>query len=157
MRTLDYCLLASVLTASPSFAQRTVPVEITHLQHDIAARSVAAQLREAIHGPRDAAPSSEGRIDEDKRYALRVTTEHSRPRMRLQLMTADIVASASTAVFVSLVYDSPHMPLAGAFVSSMVETCPRDDAAQCVRGILLRTVAATDWLRDSWPALWKTL
>ena len=157
MRALEYCLLASVLTSAPSFAQRSVPVEITYAQHDIAARAVAAQLREAINRSRDVAPPAGGHVGGDRGYELRVTMEPSRPHIRLQLMTAEIEAIASTAVFASLVYDSPHMPLRGAFVSSMVETGPRIDATQCVPSILQRTVAATDWLRDRWPGLWQTL
>jgi hypothetical protein len=39
----------------------------------------------------------------------------------------------------------------------MFETCAQNEGAACAKRILLKTSTALDWLRESWPSLWKTL
>jgi len=58
---------------------------------------------------------------------------------------------------VNVIYDSPDMPLGGAYIRGMVETCGRDDAAGCAERILLKANTTINWLRENWPSLWRTL
>ena len=151
-----FCLIA-LLASAPSFAQRKVALEVTHVGNDVAGHLLAAELRDAVRkseGPLVAPPANGAHIE---RYGMRLTSELARPRIRLQLLTTSIEPGPYTAVAVNVVYDSPDMPLGGAFVRGMLETCKRDELGACASRILARARTTMDWLRDQWPSLWKTL
>ena len=151
-----FCLIA-LLASAPTFAQRKVALEVTHVGTDVAGHLLAAELRDAVRksdGPL-VAPAANGAHIEH--YGMRLTSELARPRIRLQLLTAAIESGPYTAVAVNVVYHSPDMPLGGAFVRGMLDTCKRDELSACAMRILARTRATMDWLRDQWPSLWKTL
>src|SRR5205823_9349787 len=110
-----------------------IPVEVTHTGDDRMGQLVMNELREAIrtfHGP-IALPEAAGQTADV--YGMRVTTELSRPRIKLQLASSDgeMSANGSTPVFVTVLYDSSSMPLGGAFIKGILVSCGRDQAAVC--------------------------
>jgi hypothetical protein len=156
MRSAGYCVLATLLMSAPCLAQRQVALEINHVGTDPAGQSLVADLRELIRGyVSPAIPSGDG--DAVERYGIRLTSGLSRPRIRLQLLTSEIQAGPYTAIVINVTYDSTHMPLGGAFIGGMLETCGQNEGAACAKRILLKISTAMDWLRESWPSLWKTL
>lgn len=151
------CFLIALLASAPSFAQRKVALEVTHVGNDVAGHLLAAEVRDAVRksdGPL-VPPAANGAHIEH--YGMRLTSELARPRIRLQLLTASIESAPYTAVSVNVVYDSPDMPLGGAFVRGMLETCKRDELTACAVRILARARTTMDWLREQWPSLWRTL
>jgi hypothetical protein len=159
MQTLRCLLLVTLLVPAISYAQKMIPVEVTHTGDDRTGQLVMNELREAIRsfqGP-IALPEAQGQTIDA--YGMRVTTELSRPRIKLQLTTAEgeTNASGSTPIFVTVLYDSASMPLGGAFIKGILVNCGRDNAAACARQILGKASGSIEWLREHWPSLWKTL
>lgn len=157
MLSLRYWFVAGLVISAPAFGQRQIAIEITHRGNDPAGQLLVAEMRQTIRVSEGALVSPSRRSEGAEDYHVRLTSELSRPRIRLQLLTAAAESTASSAVFVSVVYDSPDMALSGAFIRSMVETCAPDDTASCARRILEKASTSMDWLRDNWPSLWKTL
>jgi hypothetical protein len=155
MRSAGYCVLVALLISAPCFAQRKVALEINHVGNDPAGQSLVADLRELIRGYVSPAVPPGGHDVE--RYGMRLTSGLSRPRIRLQLLTSEMQPGPYTAMVINVTYDSTEMPLGGAFIGGMFETCGQNEAAACAQRILLRISTAMDWLRESWPSLWKTL
>ena len=158
MDSLRCLLLIGLLLSAPCFAQRKIALEVTHIGQDAGGQLLVAELRDAVrksNGP--IVPPSASDAVNIERYGMRLTSELSRPRIRLQLLTTEVEPGAYTAISINVVYDSPDMPLGGAFVRGMVDTCKRNEAAACATRILARATTTMDWLRDNWPSLWRTL
>jgi hypothetical protein len=156
MRSAGYCVLVALLMSAPCFAQHKVALEINHVGNDPAGQALVADLRELFRDyVSPAIPSRDGAAVE--RYGIRLTSGVSRPRIRLQVLTREVKPGPYTAIVINVTYDSADMPLAGGLVGGMFETCARNEGAACAKRILLKTGTALDWLRESWPSLWKTL
>ena len=156
---LRHLLLVTLLIPAVCFAQKKISVEITHSGDNRMGQLVVSELREAIRtfqGP-IALPEAQGQTADA--YGMRVTTELSRPRIKLQLAIPDeeTGATGSTPVFLTVLYDSASMPLGSAFIKGMLVSCSRDNAAACARQILGKANSSIEWLREHWPSLWKTL
>ena len=156
MHALPYALLITFVFAAPCFAQRQIAVEISQAGTQPAATALAAELRREIRSQRHSSGGKPGATAQEQ-YIFIPTSELTRPHLRLQLLTVDVAAGGEAAVFVSVLYDSPGMPLGGAFVRSTGHTCSLDDIAACAKRILVQTHATVDWFRDRWPSLWNTL
>jgi hypothetical protein len=156
MRSAGYCVLVALLMSAPCFAQRKVALEMNHVGNDPAGQSLVADLRELIRGYVSPAVPS-GDADAVERYGMRLTSGLSRPRIRLQLLTSEIQPGPYTAIVINVTYDSADMPLGGAFMGGMLEMCAQNERSACAKRILLKISTAMDWLRESWPSLWKTL
>jgi hypothetical protein len=159
MNTLRCLLLVTLSIPVMCCAQKKIPVEVTHTGDDRMGQLVLNELREAIrtfNGPIGLPEAGGHTVDA---YGMRVTTELSRPRIKLQLASPDGETSAngSTPVFVTVLYDSASMPLGGAFIKGILVSCGRDQAAGCARQILAKANTSIEWLREHWPSLWKTL
>ena len=154
MWTLRSLLLALLVIPFAAVGQTRIPLEITHVGDDMAGRTVVEALREAIRTFDTLAmpPQLEAR----DAFGMRLTTQLARPRIKLQLVTSELDA-ARTAIAVNVIYDSPDMPLGGAFIRSAVETCKAEEGNACASRILARAHAAIGWLRENWPSFWKTL
>jgi hypothetical protein len=157
MRCIRYCVLIAVLISSPCFAQRKVALEISHIGNDPGGVTLVAELREAIPLFESLPDAQANKVETVERYGIRLTSGVSSPRIKLQLLTSAIESGAHTAVAINVTYDSFDMPLGGAFIRGMFETCGRDESAACAKRILLKTATAVDWFRDNWPSLWRTL
>lgn len=154
MATLRCVLLALLVMPFAAVGQTRIPLEITHIGDDAAGRTVVQALREAIRTFDMLATPLQ--LEARDAFGMRLTTQLARPRIKLQLVTSELDASR-TAIAVSVIYDSPDMPLGGAFIRSAVETCKAEEGSACASRILARAHAAIGWLRENWPSLWKTL
>lgn len=157
MRPLRCLLLLLLVLPSIGFAQKKIPLEVTHIGEDSAGRMLVTALREVIRTTAGQLVPPEGKQSTLESYGMRLTGELARPRIKLQLITTDVEPGSRTAISVNVIYDSPDMPLGGAYIRGMVETCGRDEAAGCAKRIFLKTNTSIDWLRENWPSLWKTL
>ena len=155
MRSVRYWALIAVLVSTPCLAQRRIALEISHAGSDKNASALLAELREAVRSFES--PESAEATATAERYAMRLTNNASRARIKLQLLTAEMQPAGATAVAVTVIYDAPHMALGGAVIRGMLETCSPGETAACAKRILTKSSAAVDWLRDNWPALWNTL
>lgn len=154
MRTLRCVLLALLVMPFAAAGQNRIPLEVTHVGDDATGHTVVQALREAIRTFDMLTLPLQ--LEARDAFGMRLTTQLARPRIKLQLVTSELDASR-TAIAVNVIYDSPDMPLGGAFIRSAVETCKAEEGSACARRILARTHAAMGWLRDNWPSLWKTL
>ncbi|MGZ5259627.1 MAG: hypothetical protein ACXWC0_18580 [Burkholderiales bacterium] len=141
----------------PCFAQRKVALEISHVGNDPGGVTVVAELREALRLFESPPEAQANKVEAVERYGIRLTSGVSSPRIKLQLLTTAMESGAQTAVAINVTYDSLEMPLGGAFIRGMFETCGRNETAACAKRILLKTATAVDWFRDNWPSLWRTL
>jgi hypothetical protein len=158
MDGVRYCVLAALLISPPSFAARSVPIELIHIGTDAAGVALAAELRQAIRGFESARTAHTDDTEGREPYSLRLANAMSRPHIRLQLLTTSLSEPAPyTAASVNLTFDSAEMPLGGAFMGGMFETCNADEVAACARRIVVKVNTALSWLRDKWPELWATL
>ena len=154
MRTLRCVLLALLVMPFAAAGQTRIPLEVTHVGDDATGRTVVQALREAIRTFDMLALPLQ--LEARDAFGMRLTTQLARPRIKLQLVTSELDASR-TAIAVNVIYDSPDMPLGGAFIRSAVETCKAEEGSACANRILSRAHAAIGWLRENWPSLWKTL
>ena len=154
MRTLRCVLLALLALPFAANSQTRIPLEITHVGDDAGGRMVVQALREAVRTFDMVALPLQ--LDARDAFGMRLTTQLARPRIKLQLVTSELDTTL-TAIAVNVIYDSPDMPLGGAFIRSAVETCKAEEGRACASRILARTHAAIGWLRENWPSLWKTL
>lgn len=159
MHTVRCLFVFALLVPAVCCAQQKIPVEVTHVGDDRMGELVMGELRSAIRASRGVLAFPESQAPTLDAYGMRVTSELSRPRIKLQLATGSDPGNTSreAAIAVTVLYDSASMPLGGAFIRSMLVTCGRDDAAGCARQILGRAHGSMEWLRVHWPSLWKTL
>lgn len=159
MYTLRCLLLITLLVPAICCAQKKIPVEVTHIGDDRMGELVMSELRDAIRAYRGVLAFPDSQAPTLDAYGMRITSELSRPRIKLQLTTGGDAANASSdaAIAVAVLYDSASMPLGGAFIKGMLVTCGRDNAAACAKQILGRANGSIEWLREHWPSLWKTL
>lgn len=159
MHTLRCLLLVTLLAPAICCAQKKIPVEVTHIGDDRMGELVMSELRDAIRAYRGVLAFPDSHAPTLDAYGMRITSELSRPRIKLQLTTGGDAGNASgdAAIAVAVLYDSASMPLGGAFIKGMLVTCGRDNAAACAKQILGRANVSMEWLREHWPSLWKTL
>ena len=159
MCALRYLLLISLLVPAICCAQKTIPVEVTHVGEDRMGELVKSELSDAIRRSRGVLAFPDTHAPTLDAYGMRITSELSRPRIKLQLTTGDdaVNASSEAAIAVNVIYDSASMPLGGAFIKAMLIQCRRDNAAACAKQILGRANGSVEWLRQHWPSLWNTL
>lgn len=159
MYTLRWLLLITLLVPAICCAQKKIPVEVTHIGEDRMGELVMSELRDAIRATRGVLAFPDSHAPTLDAYGMRITSELSRPRIKLQLTTGGDAGNASgdAAIAVAVLYDSASMPLGGAFIKGMLVTCGRDNAAACAKQILGRANGSIEWLREHWPSLWKTL
>jgi hypothetical protein len=159
MHTLRCLLLIALLAPAICCAQKKIPVEVSHIGEDMMGELVMGELREAIRAHKGVLAFPDGGAPTIEAYGMRITSELSRPRIKLQLTTGTAAGDASgdAAIAVAVLYDSASMPLGGAFIKGMLVTCGRDNAPGCARQILGRANGSMEWLREHWPSLWKTL
>jgi hypothetical protein len=127
-----------------AMAQTKVPVEVSHSGNDAVGQGIAYAVREVIRG-------SNG---------MGIVTDPSRPRIRIILVSVDESdgnTGVSSAVAVSLVFDSPLIPLGGYHITTFVQTCGRNRAAGCGRRIVELTDAEVEKMRTNWPGVWQQL
>src|SRR6185503_17942938 len=147
MRALRWLLILFFVLPAVCSAQKKIPLEVTHIGEDPAGQALVSALRDAVRTSGGALVPPEGKQLTLESYGMRLTGELARPRIKLQLITAEIETAGRTAVSVNVIYDSPDMPLGGAFIRGMVETCGRDDGANCARRILVKATSTMEWLR----------
>jgi hypothetical protein len=158
MSTLRYLLMCLLLAHGTCFAQKRIPVEVAQAGDDPVGHLVAQELRTAIRAAHSALAMPDLLEASAHPDGLRLTMELGRPRIRLQLVSAQTGSSgADTAIAVNIMYDSADMPLGGAFIRSMIEVCGIENARACAVRILGTTNRSIEWLRQNWPSLWKTL
>jgi len=127
-----------------AFAQTKYPVEVAHTGDDQVGNLYAFELREAIRGS----------------YGMQLIGDSLEPRIKVSIVTIDTATPArglSSAIAVTILYDSLDMPLGGAHLITMVQVCGRDRAAFCARDLLSTIDSQVTRLRDRSPRLWKTL
>ena len=158
MKSLTYVLLALLLASGGAFAQKKIPVEVAQAGDDPVGNLVAEELRAAIRATSGALAMPDLLEAIEHSQGLRLTMELARPRIRLQLVAPRAgSATSETPIAVNIVYDSPDMPLGGAYIRSVIEMCGVDSARSCAARIVGTTQRSIEWLRQNWPSLWKTL
>jgi hypothetical protein len=63
----------------------------------------------------------------------------------------------SSAIGVAIVYDSLETPGNGVLLISYVISCGRNQVENCAKLLLPTIDEAVEYLRKSWPDLWKNL
>lgn len=137
-------LSLTLLLSSVSFAQTKYPVEVLHSGNDRVGTLYAFELREAIRGS----------------HGMRLTDNALEPRIKVSVVTVDADMQSrgySSAIAVTILYDSLDVPLGGAHLTTIVQICGRDRAATCARDLLSSIDAEVIRLRDRSARLWKTL
>jgi hypothetical protein len=137
-------MMIALLLSTASLAQNKVTVLIEATIGDKGADNVGQQvvfeLKEAIRG------SQSFRLTEDDGYWPRITV--------VAITTA---LHDGTAISYSYLYDSEKMPLRGAYITSTVQYCPRNDAPACARNILAVIDQAVERLGRRAPELRQSL
>lgn len=137
-------LLLFLFLPSPSSAQAKYPVEVGHTGNDRVGALYAFELREAIRGS----------------YGMQLVNEGIEPRIKVSVVTIDTDSpdrGISSAIAVTILYDSLEVPLGGAHLMTMVQVCGRDRAATCARDLLSTIDSQVTRLRERSQSLWKTL
>lgn len=127
-----------------AFAQARYPVEVLHSGSDSVGTLYAFELREAIRGSNSMQPVGGG----------------VEPRIKVLVVSLDADdpdRGRSSAIAVTLLYDSLEVPLGGAHLTTVVQICGRDRAANCARTLLSRIDSQVTRLQEISPQLWKTL
>lgn len=141
-------ILAAVLyvVTNGAIAQSKVPVFVdsTVSTGDEIGQLLVFELKEAIRG-------SQGYrlVDDSKLW----------PYIKFVVVTVKATVtgrSLGTAYGYTVLYDSPSMPLSGAFITSGAQVCPTGSAAQCARSNLADIDEAVSTLRRSSPELAKS-
>jgi hypothetical protein len=138
-------ILFLLLLPSVSAAQAQYPVELLHSGSDQVGTLYAFELREAIRG-------SNG---------MRLVTEGLDPRIKVSVVTIDAGSprdrGISSAIAVTILYDSLEVPLGGAHLTTVVQVCGRDRAEFCARSLLSTIDSEVSRLQQRSQTLWKTL
>src|SRR4051794_3985342 len=100
MKIRHLIVLSVLFFPAVSFAQTRVPIEITHAGDDAGGHALVQAVREAIQGFQ-ATLKSPDKLDVSDAYGMRLTTQLSRPRIKLQLVTGNADSAGRTAVAVS--------------------------------------------------------
>ncbi|TXF13712.1 hypothetical protein [Pelomicrobium methylotrophicum] len=140
--------LLALILVSPSLviAQTKYPVEVSHTGNDRVGSLYAFELREAIRGSHGMQLLSDGPSYE--------------PRIKVVLVTIDTDSGdrgISSAIAITILYDSLEVPLGGAHMLTVVQVCGRDRAASCARDLLSTIDSQVSRLRERSQSLWKTL
>ncbi len=120
-----FLLVPCLCLAQPS--KRTA-VAVTHTGEDQVGRSFAFALKEAIR--------------RSQSFVL-VDDTLTGPRIVVHLVSVDSYASqmgVSSAIGISIVYDSMETPGNGIFISSSVSSCGRDHAESCAKNDVLPSI-----------------
>jgi len=136
-------VLAVALVAMPVAGQTKLPVylDISVSDDDPVGRQVVFELKEAIRG-------SQGfRLVEDKTQW---------PYLKVIIVTAKTTATGS-ALSYSFLYDSKAMPLNGALITAVVQTCGPSTVVNCARAALSRIDGASEQLNMERPEFRRTL
>jgi hypothetical protein len=148
MKQLILTFVVFLLGPSVCFAQaaKKIPVAVSLNGHDQLGQSFAFALKEAIRGSQ-----SFFLIDHD--------TLPKNPRMVIYLVSIDTFMEKGlwSAIGVSFVYDSVETPGNGIFLSSALSHCPSNQVQSCARQVLPSIDSMVEYLRKTWPSLWKTL
>lgn len=140
-------MLLLILMATPpltALAQGKVPVFLatTVDADDQVGRQIVFELKEAIRG-------SQGFLLEEEPTAW--------PYLKVFLVTLKTRPSRGTAISYSLLYDHTSMPLNGAFITSVVQTCGPSEVVSCARTALGQIDQAIEDLQRSNPEFRRTL
>jgi hypothetical protein len=137
-------LLFLIFLPSVSSAQTRYPVELRHTGDDQVGLLYAFELREAIRGAN----------------GMQLVNEGFDPRIKVSVVTIDADSrnpGISSAIAVTVLYDSLDMPLGGAHLTTVVQVCGRARAAFCARSLLSTIDSEVSRLQQSSQVLWKTL
>lgn len=139
-------LLFGLLLPSLPFAQTKYPVEVAHSGNDSVGTLYAFELREAIRGSN----------------SMQLISESIEPRIKVSVVSIDTDTDTpdrgfSSAIAITVLYDSLEVPLGGAHLTTIVQICGRDRAATCARTLLSRIDSQVTLLQERSQRLWKTL
>ena len=111
-------------------------------------RSFAFALKEAIRRSQSFALVDDDALPAD-------------PRIVVHLVSVDVdnpnPKGISSAISVTIVYDSLQTLGSGIFITASVTHCGRDRVESCAKNTLPDIDSAVEHLRKSWPNLWKNL
>jgi len=140
-------ILFAPFVALPQMTKK-IPVAVSHDESDQVGQSVYFALKEAIR-----ASQSFRFVDHEEAPTT--------PRLVVYLVSMDENLSGtkgtSSAIAITIVYDSEPIPVRGAYISSGIMTCGRGKIDWCVKNTLVSVDQAVEALRKSWPQLWKNL
>ena len=144
-RTFAACLTFLIALSLPTvgIAQSKVPVLLeTTFGDDTVGQQVGFELKEAIRG------SQSFRLIAGEGVWPRITI--------IMVSTSSAPSSGPSSISYSFLYDSLKMPMRGAFVTSTVQICSRQNAQGCARAILANIDDALERLSRNAPDLRKT-
>jgi hypothetical protein len=139
---LVFLLAPGLSLAQPS--KRTAVV-VTHQGEDQVGRSFAFALKEAIR--------------RSQSFVL-VDDNLTGSRIVVRVVSGEGYASqkgVSSAIGVTTVYDRLETPGRGIYIDSSVRNCGSDRVEACAKNELPNIDEAVEYLRKSWPNLWKNL
>ena len=151
MKQLALAFLICLLVPSVCLSQaaKKIPVAVTHDGDDQVGQSIAFALKESIRGSQ-----SFFLVDHD--------TLTKMPRIVVRLISLDLSLPSEqpghdSTIAIVIVYDSLETPGNGVYITSSVQVCGRTQVESCAKGRLPLIDRAVEYLRNSWPSLWKTL
>lgn len=139
-------LALALFLPTVTLAQTKYPVEVSHTGDDHVGSLYAFELREAVRGS----------------FGMQLLSDAAwyEPRIKVSVVTIDANSSdrgISSAIAVTILYDSLDVPLGGAHLLTVVQVCGRDRAAACARDLLSTIDSQVARLRERSQNLWKTL
>lgn len=127
-----------------SAGQGRFPISVDHSGEDQVGQRYAFELKEAIRG-------SQG---------MNLVQADVMPQIRVVVVTIDDSMQNkgyASAIATTILYDSTEVPLGGAHLTTLVQTCGRDVVNTCARSLLAAIDAQVTRLRTRSPRLWNTL
>lgn len=127
-----------------TFAQTKYPVEVAHTGNDSVGTLYAFELREAIRGSN----------------SMQLVNESFEPRIKVFVVSMDADTpdrGISSAIAITVLYDSLEVPLGGAHLTTILQICGRERVALCARSLLSRIDSQVTLLQERSQRLWKTL
>jgi hypothetical protein len=137
-------LLAGAAVASAQSSHKA-PVAIIHSGNDVMGQRLAFEIREVVRG------SQSMRL---------VSINEADPCIVVHLVSVDPTVNnsgMSTAMAVTIAYDSNSIPVNGYLLNTVVQTCGSSRAQDCARGIAGDIDSAIELLHQKWPTLWTRL
>lgn len=142
--TYSRLLFALLLLPLAAMAQK-IPMTVDHSGEDPVGKVFAFELREAIQG------SHSARL---------INAESLEPRVRVSIVSMDTsvgTVGLSSAMGISVSYDSMDVPLQGALITTYAYHCGKNVAAQCAREVLAMLVEAAESLQKRKGDFYKKL
>ena len=144
LATLIFLLAPAVCLAQ---AAKKIPVAVGHTGPDQVGQSFAFALKEAIRGSQSF-------------FLVDYETLHKNPRIVVHVVSIDdnpATEAVSSAIGITIVYNSLQTPGNGTYLSSAVFSCGHSRVQSCARNTLPLIDRAVEFLQKIEPSLWKTL